>query len=152
MYFYFPATFDPHDDGSGRYDVTFSDLPGCVSQGKDFGDALRMAAEALTVHLSSMLADGDAIPAPSTLEAARGADEAEAIAEGYALAPGTIWQYVGVEVIPHKSKPDAPIRLSISLKPSVIEKIDALADEMGLTRSGIINVAAREYIGRNASL
>jgi len=149
MYFYFPATFDPHEDGSGRYDVTFADLPGCVSQGQDFGDALRMGAEALRVHISSMLADGDAIPEPSTLEAARRADEAEALAEGFQLAPGTIWQYIGVEATPRKPKVDAPVRLSISLKLSVIEKIDALADELGLTRSGIINVAAREYISRN---
>ena len=28
---YYVATLDPHDDGSGRYDVTFADLPGCVT-------------------------------------------------------------------------------------------------------------------------
>ncbi|MCL2790756.1 MAG: type II toxin-antitoxin system HicB family antitoxin [Desulfobulbus sp.] len=147
MYFYFPATLDPHEDGSGRYDVTFVDLPGCVSQGKDLGDALRMAREALTLHLSSMLADGDPIPAPSTLEDARRADEAEALAEGYSLAQGTIWQHISIEAEPRKPT-DAPVRLSISLKPSIIAKIDALAGEMGLTRSAMINVATREYISR----
>ena len=25
------ATFTPHTDGTGRYDVTLADLPGCVS-------------------------------------------------------------------------------------------------------------------------
>lgn len=25
---YYPATFTPHTDGTGRYDVTFADLPG----------------------------------------------------------------------------------------------------------------------------
>lgn len=32
---YYVATLDPHDDGSGRYDVTFADLPGCVTQGTE---------------------------------------------------------------------------------------------------------------------
>jgi predicted RNase H-like HicB family nuclease len=148
VYCYFPAVFDPHEDGSGRYDVTFADLPGCVSQGKDFGDALCMAGKALTLHLASMLADGECIPEPSSLEAARQADEAEALAEGIALAPETLWQYVGVEVTPHKPKAESPVRLSISLKPSIIEKIDYAAEELGLSRSGVINAAAREYISR----
>ena len=43
---YYPATFTPHTDGTGRYDVTFADLPGCVSQGASLEDAIRMAQEA----------------------------------------------------------------------------------------------------------
>jgi len=152
MHYYFPATFNPHENGSGRYDVTFVDLPGCVSQGRNFGDALRMANEALTLHISSMLADGDPIPTPSTLEDARRTDEEEAIAENDPLPEGTIWQYVSIEAAPRKPAADAPVRLSISLKPSIIEKIDAMAEEMGLSRSAMINVAARDYISRQATL
>lgn len=148
MYFYFPATFDPFEDGSGRYDVTFGDLPGCVSQGKDMADAMRMAQEALALHLSTMLADGEPIPQPSTVAEARQADEQEALTEGYTLPNATIWQYVGVDVEPRKPTADAPTRLSISLKPSIIAKIDAMAEDMGLTRSGLINVATRDYISR----
>ena len=56
---YYVATLDPHDDGSGRYDVTFADLPGCVTQGTDLEDALRMAQEAVSLHVAGMIADGE---------------------------------------------------------------------------------------------
>ncbi|MDR1397763.1 MAG: type II toxin-antitoxin system HicB family antitoxin [Desulfarculales bacterium] len=51
---YYPATFMPHEDGSGRYDVAFFDIPGCYSQGQDLEHALIMAQEALSLHVSSM--------------------------------------------------------------------------------------------------
>jgi predicted RNase H-like HicB family nuclease len=146
--YYYPATLVPHPLHPGRYDVTFVDLPGCVSSGDTLVDALRMAQEALTLHLGAMLEDGDPIPAPSSLEAARQADEAEALEEGDPLPQGTIWQYVLVDPATRKAKSEPPVRLSISLKPSVIEKLDAIAQDLGLTRSGVINVAARDYISR----
>ena len=68
---YYPATFTPHTDGTGRYDVTFADLPGCVSQGASLEDAIRMAQEALGLHIGSMVEDGDTLPEPSSLEGAR---------------------------------------------------------------------------------
>ena len=64
---YYPATFTPHTDGTGRYDVTFADLPGCVSQGASLEDAIRMAQEALGLHIGSMVEDGDTLPEPSIL-------------------------------------------------------------------------------------
>lgn len=147
MYCY-PATFVPHPSYPGRYDVTFVDLPGCVSSGDTLVDALRMAQEALTLHLGSMLEDGDSIPAPSDLAAAQQTDESEAAAENDPLPSGTIWQYVLANPSPRKAKAETPVRLSISLKPSIVEKIDAIAEDLGLTRSGVINVAARDYINR----
>jgi len=62
----FPAVFhyDPDTEGIG---VTFPDLPGCVSHGKDEEDAFRMAQEALAGHLYTMLAHNEEIPEPSKL-------------------------------------------------------------------------------------
>ena len=56
----FPAFFCYYDDGA--IGVVFPDLPGCVSQGENDDDALRMAKEALTFHLWGMEEDGDEIP------------------------------------------------------------------------------------------
>ena len=131
---YYPATFTPHTDGTGRYDVTFADLPGCVSQGASLEDAIRMAQEALGLHIGSMVEDGDTLP-----------DEQEAKEEGYAIPDGTLYQFVVADV---KKKEAAPIRLSISLKPVIVERIDSVAAELGLTRSGLIAVATREYCNR----
>ena len=144
---YYVATFDPHDDGSGVYDVTFADLPGCVSHGKNLDEALRMAAEALSLHVGGMLEDGLALPSPSTPEQARQKDMDEATREGYELADGVLWQYVQFEPVKAVKKA-SPVKLTISLKPAVVAQIDAVADEMGLTRSGAIAVATREYATR----
>jgi predicted RNase H-like HicB family nuclease len=148
MNYYYPATFLPHPKCPGRFDVTFVDLPGCVSFGDTLMDALRLAQETLTLHLRSMLEDGDPIPAPSTLDEARRKDEVESDAENDPLPEGTLWQYILVDIVPRKAKSESPVRLSISLKPSIIEKIDAIAEDMGLTRSAVINMAMRDYINR----
>ncbi len=64
---YYPAIFIPHD---GVFDILFPDLPGCCSQGDNLEQALASAAEALHLHLSGMVADGDKLPEPSSIDAA----------------------------------------------------------------------------------
>jgi predicted RNase H-like HicB family nuclease len=59
----YPAIFDPNEHGG--YTVTFPDLPGCITEGDNLDDALRMAAEAMALHLYGMERDGDDIPVPS---------------------------------------------------------------------------------------
>ena len=144
---YYPATLTPHEDASGPYGVTFEDLPGCVSQGENLEDALRMAQEALTLHLGSMLEDGDVLPPPSTLEEAYQKNLKSAKEEGYAIAAGTLYQYILADIRPQAKKAPS-VNLSISLKPAILQSIDAMAEEMGLTRSGVIAVATRDYIQR----
>ena len=144
---YYPATLTPHENGSGSYGVTFVDLPGCVSVGENLDDALRMAAEALSLHVGSMLEDGDPIPQPSTLEQAAEQDARFYEEENIPFEPGTLHQYVHFEPLV-QAREAAPVRLSISLKKPVVDNIDAMAEEMGLTRSGLIAVATRDYIHR----
>jgi predicted RNase H-like HicB family nuclease len=143
----YPATFFPHENGSGAYGVIFADLPGCVSVGDDLPHAVEMAHEALGLHLSGMLEDGDALPRPSSLESALESSRSEAAEAGDCATEGMFCQYVVVEPYPLKV-PEPPVRLSISLRNDIVKKIDVLAEEMGLTRSGLINVAARDYINR----
>lgn len=144
---HYPATFIPHE-GSSILDVCFADLPGCVTQGEDFDDALRMAAEALSLHVGGMLADGDPIPVPSTLEEARAKDEAWAQEDDEPLPPGTFWQHIYFEPLKSWQIRKEPVKISVSLRPLVVEQLDAIATELGLTRSGAIAVAAHEYAER----
>ncbi|TRT62608.1 MAG: HicB family protein [Microcystis aeruginosa Ma_QC_C_20070703_M131] len=59
----------------------FYDFPGCISAGETIEEAKKMATEALKGHISFMLADGDEIPTPSTLETIlTDADHQDAIA------------------------------------------------------------------------
>lgn len=59
--------------------VTFPDLPGCATSGKDEADALRMAKEALGGHLFCMEENGDAIPSATPLQAVEMEDNERAI-------------------------------------------------------------------------
>ncbi|MDR1785452.1 MAG: type II toxin-antitoxin system HicB family antitoxin [Spirochaetaceae bacterium] len=54
------AVFEPSTDGS--YGVYWPDLPGCTSWGENLPRAQEMAKEALTLHLSQMIEDGDRLP------------------------------------------------------------------------------------------
>lgn len=138
---HYVATLCPH---GGGYGVSFADLPGCVASGDNLDHALRMAAEALSLHVGGMIADGDALPSPSAPEECRSRDLHDAETEDYALPDGTMWQYVYFEPAKNVGKRDT-LRLTVSLKQSVVDCIDEIADEMGLTRSGAIAVAANEY-------
>ena len=57
-------------EGASDYGVSFPDFPGCVSAGRTLDEARRMAEEALTLHVQGMAEDGDALPEPSSLDAA----------------------------------------------------------------------------------
>jgi predicted RNase H-like HicB family nuclease len=73
-----------HKDEGTSYGVSFPDVPGCISVGDTFEQAVANAAEALAGHFAAMRADGDGIPAPRNFEDLRrdpefNADSADAI-------------------------------------------------------------------------
>jgi predicted RNase H-like HicB family nuclease len=57
-----------HKDEGTSYGVGFPDVPGCISAGDTFEEAVANAAKALAGHLALMRADGDEIPAPRSVE------------------------------------------------------------------------------------
>jgi predicted RNase H-like HicB family nuclease len=57
-----------HKDEGTSYGVSFPDVPGCISAGDTFEEAVANAAEALAGHLALMRADSDAIPQPRSFE------------------------------------------------------------------------------------
>ena len=59
----FPAVFKHNDDGT--FTITFPDLPGCISEGKDLKDALLMSQSALTEWICYLLDKGCEVPDPS---------------------------------------------------------------------------------------
>ena len=60
----YPAIFSYEEDG---VHIVFPDLPGCITFGKDEGDAVRAAREGLTLHLYGMEQDEEEIPRPSSM-------------------------------------------------------------------------------------
>ena len=58
-----------HKDRKGRFSVSFPDFPGCIAAVQTLTTVQQAATEALTLHISGMLKEGQAIPKPSTLDA-----------------------------------------------------------------------------------
>jgi predicted RNase H-like HicB family nuclease len=57
-----------HKDKGTSYGVSFPDVPGCISAGDTFEEAIENASQALAGHLAIMEADGDPIPRARSLE------------------------------------------------------------------------------------
>jgi predicted RNase H-like HicB family nuclease len=115
-----------HKDRDSDYGVSFPDFPGCITAGKTLDEARRMAPEALALHIKGMIEDGAEVPAPTQLD-----DIAENAAKHRAIA-----FMVSVDA------PDATVRINITARESQIQKIDELAEEAGMTRSGYMVSAA----------
>lgn len=68
------AVFEKDPEANG-YTVFFPDLPGCITEGDDYNQAIRMAKEALELHLYGMEKDGEELPVatnPENIELNRG--------------------------------------------------------------------------------
>lgn len=117
----------------GGYLVTFPDVPGAISEGDDFSDALTNAKEALESYLDSLVADGERLPPSRSLNAV--------VSE----ADGAIVAAIEAET---ESK---TVRVNVSFDERLLARIDRAAEESGRTRSGFLARAAREWLsGRRA--
>jgi predicted RNase H-like HicB family nuclease len=115
-----------HKERDSDYRVSFPDFPGCITAGKTLDEASRMAAEALALHIRGMIEDGEPVPEPSKVD-----DIAQDAVRRRAIA-----------FLMRVEAPDATVRVNITARESQMEKIDALAEAAGLTRSGYIVRAA----------
>ncbi len=57
-----------HKDDGTSYGVSFPDVPGCVSAGDTFEEAVANASEALAGHFAAMRADRETVPSPRSFE------------------------------------------------------------------------------------
>jgi predicted RNase H-like HicB family nuclease len=57
-----------HKDRKSDFGVSFPDFPGCITAGETFEESGRNEEEALALHISGMLEDGEMMPEPSTLD------------------------------------------------------------------------------------
>ncbi|MGH6661700.1 MAG: type II toxin-antitoxin system HicB family antitoxin [Rhodospirillales bacterium] len=120
-------------DADSDYGVDFPDFPGCVTAGRTLEEAKDMAREALQGHVDLMVADGDAIPAPTPLDVVM-ADPENADAVAFL-----------VEV---RAKREKTVPVTFTIRPSVLARIDAASAAASLTRSSFLADAAIEHIDR----
>ena len=119
-----------HKDKGSDFGVSFPDFPGAVTAAPSLEQAVEMAGEALALHVEGMLAEGQAIPSPSS------ADELRAqVADGI------------VVMVPLKSDALAQ-RVQITLPAPVLRRIDEYVDEWGQSRSSFLTEAAKHELAR----
>lgn len=138
MYYYF-AQFYPEQDGG--YSVYFPDFPGCNTCGDTLNESMTMATDALTGYLETSLEDGEELPTPSDFETAK-AKALEAYRE-MEIPPREETLYL---LVPADPKLEPFVRLSISMQPRLLARVDRVAKNEGMTRSGFLAAAAHNYI------
>ncbi|WP_339862671.1 type II toxin-antitoxin system HicB family antitoxin [Thalassospira alkalitolerans] len=118
------------DDQDAGYGAMFPDFPGCVTVGDDMTDLMKMADEALTLHIDGMHEDGDAIPAPTAFEALP--DNAEPDATEVGRIPVTV-------AVPGKKR-----RMNLTLDGNLVDQIESKYGKRAV--SGFLENAARRAL------
>jgi predicted RNase H-like HicB family nuclease len=119
-----------HKDPDSDYGVSFPDLPGCVTAGRDLDEAKAFAEEVLSLHVAGLVDDGEAVPEPSSLEIVM-ADKSNRDAVAVLVAA--------------KGLAARAVRVNITVPDDMLARIDAYAEQHGMTRSGfLVHAAKRE--------
>lgn len=121
------------DDGVG-YGVTVPDLPGCFTSGDTLEEALSNVQEAVEAFLFDM----DKAPEPS----------APGVVLSMAEAEGGVLAFVELDL---SFLDREPVRVNISMPKYRLERIDAAAKRMGMTRSGFLVQAAEAMVEQQGS-
>ena len=120
---------------NGEYSVYFPDLLGCTSYGKNFEDALKMAGEALGLHVYGMETDNENIPAPSIPPDLNILPET---LDGYIIVPVTIFPDVVKTVQDNKA-----VKTNITIPAWLKNR----AEEAGINFSQVLQTALKECLG-----
>ncbi len=122
-----------HKDKNSDFGVSFPDFPGCITAGSTLEEAKEMAREVLPFHVSGLLADGDEIPEPMSLDSAAQLEMAQD-AQAFFL----------VEV----PLEDPIVRANITVPKGMLERIDRYAKAHHLSRSAFLTQAAQQSMAR----
>jgi predicted RNase H-like HicB family nuclease len=120
----YPIAIEPGTETTA-FGVVVPDLPGCFSAGDTLDEALAGAEEAAAAWIDAVLDAGEAIPAPSSLDALHGNPD-------YAG-----WTF-GVITLDPALLDDTIERVNITLPRRVLKRLDALARSAGESRSGYV--------------
>ena len=122
MDYIYPAIFKLNK--SETYTITFPDIPGCITEGKNLSDALIMATDVLTAVLECMLDDGNTLPKSSPINSVK------APAKGF------------VNLVRADIRDNRAIRRSVS----VPSWLDAKASDAGISLSKVLQEALKERL------
>lgn len=118
------------------------DVQGVASQWMTVEECMEMAADAVASAVEEYAKARKDIPKASSLEAARAATGAELASMGAAFPDGTLFQLVKAPSVGM-----TPVKISISVARSVLERIDAKASGQGMTRARHFSSRLRNSFG-----
>jgi predicted RNase H-like HicB family nuclease len=116
--------------GREGYGLYFPDLPGCVTAADTLEALPANAREALELHLTGMIEDGEAIPMASDIGALPHDPEVDE---------------VGVLLVEAQLAGE-PTALSVTQPASLVARIDAAAQARGVSRDAILAESAEELL------
>jgi predicted RNase H-like HicB family nuclease len=120
-----------HKDADSDFGVSFPDFPGVITAGTTLDDARAMAEEALAFHVEGLVADGETIPEPATLEEIMSDPDNRG---GMAV------------LVSLRTEQPKAVRVNVTLPADVLEQIDRYAEAHGFTRSGLLTQAAKKLM------
>lgn len=128
----YPAVFEETSDGG--YSVFFPDVSGCISAGENLEEAINMAKEALSLHLSEMINDNEDAP---LVNLANAKEEAE----------GSLLMMIepNPAIISRRTKEHA-VRVNITIPQMLLERVDRYAKAAKINRSRLIAEALEHKI------
>ncbi len=103
------------------------DLPGCLSAGDTFDQAVTGAAEAITLWIEDASENGQSVPRPSPLDRLR--------TESEWSGPEWVWGFAAVNPALFDESAE---RINITLPRRILARLDRRAKEENETRSGMI--------------
>jgi predicted RNase H-like HicB family nuclease len=118
--------------GEEMWSIVFPDFPGVTSAALEFADVPQQACDALATAVEDMIAEREDLPLP--IEDARQAepDRNEFHNPRYIIVP--------VEIA------DNPTRINVSMDRGLLKRIDNVAAQRGMTRSGFLAESARKLL------
>ena len=126
------------DEGGKGFGVVFPDLPGCVTEGDTLDEAVDRAREALSLYAAEAAARGYGMAEPRPIEALRADPEFRRSLKNALLVAVPLAAGLGERE-----------RVNVMLDKILLSEIDAAAAKTGTTRSGFLEIAARDRIVRN---
>jgi predicted RNase H-like HicB family nuclease len=122
-----------HKDGDSAYGVTLPDFPGVFSAAADWEDLAANIQEAVALHAEGR--EDVEPPEALSFEAVTALEEAEG---GTLMLVDVDFGFLNSKAVP----------VNITMPAYVRNRLDKAAKAWGLTRSGLIQAATRDYISR----
>ena len=124
----YPVIFEPTSEGFSVYSPV---LNGCVSYGKDIEEGLANIKEAVTLHISSMIDDGEVVPQFDILQIQK------------ENAQGILMMVEPDRLQPSKLLKGRAVRINITIDEYLLELTDKRAKELHINRSALIESGLR---------